>query len=349
MYSPHTARPLLSVGQLKAMLDLRLVWDDGPPMLLFCSSGIKYVLMRARVYHGLPIVSVEELKVLIDAIDDFTVTGKLWSYADWREALGRDFEIFGDSMRRDRPQTIEEEEENETLHTSRKGHDMLCTSRKGPDVQDSPGKGMAIARETEIENAECNTRKGQEKRVRFFESEVAETEVDAVDQIPTDSIALDATPITQKGPLSSMDDADNTTAQGASEISNDEMSEDDAKEIILNHPLPKARQRTNIVSDDYVPEGRLFGAFTTRGEGITQGTFRFPLAVKALMKLASTREGACADEGFLSAQVNCGIGLPVHKDKNNHGETWLIGLGDYTGGRLWIESLAVAADILHQS
>ena len=75
------------------MLDLRLVWMTA--LLLFCTSGIKYVLIRARVYHGLPIVSVEELKVLIDAIDDFTVTGKLWSFADWRDALGRDFEIFG--------------------------------------------------------------------------------------------------------------------------------------------------------------------------------------------------------------------------------------------------------------
>ena len=102
MYSPHTARPLISVGQLKAMLDLQLVWDDGPPMLLFCSSGIKYVLITARVFHGLPIVSTEELKVLIDAIDDFTVTGRLWNYANWRDALGRDFEILGDSMRRDR-------------------------------------------------------------------------------------------------------------------------------------------------------------------------------------------------------------------------------------------------------
>ena len=113
------------------------------------------------------------------------------------------------------------------------------------------------------------------------------------------------------------------------------MSEDDAKKmIILNYPLPKARQRTNIVSDDYIPEGRLFGTHTTRGEGITQATFRFPLAVKALMKLASTREGPSADEGFFSAQVNCGTSLLVHKDKNNHGETWLIGLEDYKGGRV---------------
>ena len=110
---------------------------------------------------------------------------------------------------------------------------------------------------------------GHEKRVRFVESEVTETEVDAVDQDTTDFIALDATPIARKGPLSSID-ADNTTAQEASEISSDEMNEDDAKKIILDHPLPEARQRTNIVSDDYVPEGRLFGAFATRREGITQ-------------------------------------------------------------------------------
>ena len=163
-------------------------------MLLFCSSGIKYVLIRARVFHGLPIV----LKALVAAIEDFTVTGKLWSYADWLEsldALGRDFEIFGDSMRRDHPQAIEEEE-NETLHTSRKGHDVLCISRKGPDMQDIPEKGMAVARETEIEDAKCNIWKGQEKHARF---NIAETEVDAADKSPTGSIALDATPTTRKG------------------------------------------------------------------------------------------------------------------------------------------------------
>ena len=109
----------------------RLVWDDGPPILLFSFSGIKYVLIRARVFHGLPIVSDEELKVLIAAIEDFTVTGKLWSYADWREALDRDFEIFGDSIRQDHPQTIEEEES-----------EMLHTSRKGLEEQNDPRAGM---------------------------------------------------------------------------------------------------------------------------------------------------------------------------------------------------------------
>ena len=219
---------------------------------------------------------------------------------------------------------------------------MLHTSRKGLEEQNGPRAGMAkevtwLIPETgqamvgdvsrpNLTTDEFNTPSGrtlQERRVHFDESS---------DSINGSAAAMtnDATD-TPSGPGSSNEAA--TTRNGS-----DDMSEIEAKDILLNHPLPKARQRTNIVSDDYIPEGRLFGAFTTRGEGVTQATFRFPLAVTALMKLASTREGPCADEGFLSAQMNCGISLPVHKDKKNHGETWLIGLGDYKGGRLWIES-----------
>ena len=53
-------------------------------------------------------------------------------------------------------------------------------------MQDSPGKGVTVERETEIiENAECNPRKGQKKRVHFRELGT-ETVVDAVDEIPQD-------------------------------------------------------------------------------------------------------------------------------------------------------------------
>ena len=47
------------------------------------------------------------------------------------------------------------------------------------------------------------------------------------------------------------------------------------KKLIINHRLPKAKQRTNVVVDGYVPQGRLLGAYTTRGEGIAQATYRF--------------------------------------------------------------------------
>ena len=83
------------------------------------------------------------------------------------------------------------------------------------------------------------------------------------------------------------------------------MQVEEAKRVLMEHPLPWARQRTNVSTEQCIPEGRLFGAYTTRGEGITQATFRFPLTVAAIICLAATREAVCSDEGFLSAQLNC--------------------------------------------
>ena len=81
----------------------------------------------------------------------------------------------------------------------------------------------------------------------------------------------------------------------------------------------------------------MFGAFTTRGEGITQATYRYPKVVQAIHHLASLRGGEASSEGYLSAQVNRAKKLQVHKDKNNHSTSWLIALGEFTGGRLWLE------------
>ena len=113
------------------------------------------------------------------------------------------------------------------------------------------------------------------------------------------------------------------------------MMADEARKVLLDHSLPTARQRTNVRTKDYTPQGGLFGA---RGEGITQATYRFPLAVAAIICLAATRGSISPDEGFLSAQANCAKSLPIHQDKNNHGDTWVAGMGNYEGGRLWIGS-----------
>ena len=47
----------------------------------------------------------------------------------------------------------------------------------------------------------------------------------------------------------------------------EKMTTKEAQEIVMGHPLPKATSRKNVQLPGYVPEGRLFGAFTTRGEG----------------------------------------------------------------------------------
>ena len=36
-------------------------------------------------------------------------------------------------------------------------------------------------------------------------------------------------------------------------------------------------------------------------------------------------------------KLNRAMRMQVHKDKNNHSTSWLIALGDFTGGRLWLE------------
>ena len=67
-------------------------------------------------------------------------------------------------------------------------------------------------------------------------------------------------------------------------------------------------------------------------------SYRFPEVISAIHSIAATRPSGFADEPYLSAQLNSAMSLPVHKDKNNHSMTWLIALGNFTGGRLWIES-----------
>ena len=100
---------------------------------------------------------------------------------------------------------------------------------------------------------------------------------------------------------------------------------DAAKATLLSHNLPKVRQRANVLKDVYQPRGRLFGAFTTRGEGITQATFRFPEIVSAIHLLASSRPSGFTTESYMSAQLNASSSLPIHKDKNNFSRSWLIG------------------------
>ena len=108
------------------------------------------------------------------------------------------------------------------------------------------------------------------------------------------------------------------------ETEHEEESEDggvtkkESQEIIMRHSLPKAVSRKNVQLPGYVPEGTLFGAFTTRGEGITQATYRYPEVVQAIHHLASLRGGEASCEGYLSAQVNRAKRMQVHKDKKNH-------------------------------
>ena len=94
IYCSTVSRPLVSVGQLKTMLDLRLIWDDSSPKVLTCSGGLRYTLIEAAVFHNLPVISQEELHVLLGAIHDFTQKGILYNAATWAQKLGRKLSLY---------------------------------------------------------------------------------------------------------------------------------------------------------------------------------------------------------------------------------------------------------------
>ena len=67
------------------MLDLRFHWDDSSPAPLVCSGGLKYALLEASVVHHLPVISSEEMMAVLEAIQCFTSTGKMWNAKLWEE------------------------------------------------------------------------------------------------------------------------------------------------------------------------------------------------------------------------------------------------------------------------
>ena len=97
IYASTVSKPLVSVGQLKSMLDLRFVWDDAAPVVLLCAQGRKYTLLRARIMHHLLLITTPDMSALLSALDDFTTAGVLWDLPKCEEQLGARLEEFRSS------------------------------------------------------------------------------------------------------------------------------------------------------------------------------------------------------------------------------------------------------------
>ena len=389
IYCKTVSRPLLSVGQLKAMLDLRFLWDDSAPSLLTCSGGLRYVLLQASVMHHLPVVKHHDMHVLLEAIHAYTETGELWDARTWSQKLGRKLSLYHwgapiTSLPDSHADFTQDPQVNfsaaqeplpspfttstvviQDLDDPMTNHVPMLDA-KGKDASTSIG---LVQNKTLPDSATpgCyfqDNSANSSKKVSFKSSSLLSpaSEQEGKTDSTHDSVSLHETlPDLHTTSYSTKDFADSEQPAASSNRSSSLLSPgpsqafamttmthpldtttlDDVHDemlALMQHSLPKSRTRTNVVTTQYTPRGRLFGAYTTRGMGSTHATWRFPKVVQAIVKIAATRPSGFDSAPFLSAQLNAASSLPIHKDKNNDGRSWLIAFGDYEGGRLWLES-----------
>ena len=358
IYAKSVNRPLVSVGQLKGTIDLRFIWDDASPLLLTCHVGKKHVVMKANIVHHLLLISHSSLQVLLNAIHDFTAKGEIWDIKRWSAELNHNLDEFYWNNPSSTPSINSAEDAQamfsaldlpqEGLHNPADNADEKVSTRYAEPTAEVAQKDLvttAVA-ETVLNPIASATTKGSEEQLLTTSApknilghltcaKNGPSDDGTLTTTATAVGALNAPPSTPE--IHDLEECDAMTEDATTEDIN-AMDLQDAIDIVQRHSLPKARSRTNITTDSYTPQGRLFGAFTTRGEGITQATYRYPKVVIAIHRIALERGKDAETEGYLSAQLNRASALPVHKDKNNHGLSWLIALGDFDGGRLWLEN-----------
>ena len=82
--------------------------------------------------------------------------------------------------------------------------------------------------------------------------------------------------------------------------------------------------------------GRLAERGPLQGIVASVNTRRRPNLTQTLVNFA--RRSVGADFKFTSIQVNKNYLSALHVDKNNHGDSYIIGVGDYADGELWVQN-----------
>ena len=209
------------------MLDLRFHWDDSSPTLLVCSGGLKYILLEASVVHHLPVLSSEEMMAIPEAIHCFTSTGKMWNAKMWEEKLQRSLSIFHENF----PPTTSPD----APPHPHQDPELMFPSLTQPDVVD--GAFNHLSSTTVIHNLMDNDATTEDEQPQVDNIEKKEENRRKEKKSPN-----------------------------IEDLSPSEIVELD-KKLIIYHRLPKAKQRTNVVVDGYVPQGRLLGTYYHSGRG----------------------------------------------------------------------------------
>ena len=160
-------------------------------------------------------ISSEEMMAILEAIHCFTSAGKMWNAKMWEEKLQRSLLIFHENF----PPTTS----TDAPPHPHQDPEVMFSSLTQPDVVD--GTSNHLSSTTVIHNlmdndATTEDEKPQvdniEKKVKNRRKKKKGPNIEALS--PSEAVELD-------------------------------------KKLIINHRLPKAKQRTNVVVDGHVPQG----------------------------------------------------------------------------------------------
>ena len=107
--------------------------------------------------------------------------------------------------------------------------------------------------------------------------------------------------------------------------------------VLLATDIPMSGTRKNVLPDGvHAVRGMLLGFYACATNiGITEASKSHPWLVRLLSSFARKSH---PDFEFTSIQVNKNYASRAHVDKNNLGDSLIIGLGNYSGGDLWVHS-----------
>lgn len=109
-----------------------------------------------------------------------------------------------------------------------------------------------------------------------------------------------------------------------------------AKALAMTH-IPLSASRTNVIPDGMkAVHGMILGMYVYSSTvGVSLATARRPWLTKLLVGFLRSECGE--GKPFTSIQVNMNYAAKLHVDRNNLGTSHIVGLGNYTGGDLWVE------------
>eukprot|EP01043_Picozoa_sp_COSAG02_P002080 COSAG02_NODE_46_length_45443_cov_36.731497_32_plen_1137_part_00 len=114
---------------------------------------------------------------------------------------------------------------------------------------------------------------------------------------------------------------------------------DDINSALDSVTIPVNLTRFNVKkSQDQEVTGMCLGVVNARSNGVVASSFgrNRPNLTKTLVNFAKL---AVPEFNFTSIQVNKNYLSAMHVDKNNLGPSYIVGVGDYTQGGLWVQTL----------